>query len=502
MPSSELPQQRAVALRARLQHAQGNLDQAREHLSKAKSIIEETGYHRPTPRRRRWKRICWGRDRRGSRGTPIFKAFARRHRTEAGARQAGQRLGCLGSASPGCLGCKLLILLCDSVASVDSLAYALCLTSSRHFPDAATAAGNWPRLRVESPAMANPEHLAILKQGVEVWNQWREEKREPRPDLSRADLSGRKLSGVNFRNAELHGADLGLANLYSADLRRASLIKADLGGATLSESDLRGAILLRSDLRVTILRRAKLRRTNLHGASFIGTDLEGADLGTASMNSTSIGDIDLSVVDGLNDVQHHGRSTIGTDTLLRTALGIAKAPTRLGEIEAFLRGAGVPENFVDFFRSQIGQPMFDSCFISYNSTDQEFSERLYTDLKENGVDCFFAPQDMKIGDKILDRIDQTIRDHDKLLVVLSAASISSEWVEDEVTLAFEEEHKRKTTVLFPIRLDDAVMDSSEPWAAKVRQRHIGDFTDWNDHVSYKKAFEGLLMDLQVKVRSS
>ncbi|MEE8584022.1 MAG: hypothetical protein V3T83_04140 [Acidobacteriota bacterium] len=40
------------------------------------------------------------------------------------------------------------------------------------------------------------------------------------------------------------------------------------------------------------------------------------------------------------------------------------------------------------------------------------------------------------------------------------------------------------------------MDSSEPWAAKVRQRHIGDFTDWKDPGSYKKAFDRLLRDLK------
>ncbi|MBU2468444.1 MAG: hypothetical protein KKC78_07340, partial [Proteobacteria bacterium] len=55
---------------------------------------------------------------------------------------------------------------------------------------------------------------------------------------------------------------------------------------------------------------------------------------------------------------------------------------------------------------------------------------------------------------------------------------------------------RKKTVLFPIRLDDAVMDTNKAWAAKVRQRHIGDFTDWKNHDSYKKAFDRLIRDLK------
>ena len=41
-----------------------------------------------------------------------------------------------------------------------------------------------------------------------------------------------------------------------------------------------------------------------------------------------------------------------------------------------------------------------------------------------------------------------------------------------MTKAFEEERKRGKTVLFPIRLDDAVMDTNEPWAAKLGEDHV------------------------------
>ncbi len=61
--------------------------------------------------------------------------------------------------------------------------------------------------------MANQEHLDILKQGVEVWNQWRKEYPDIQPNLVGADLSGadlRKadLSEANFTKADLSGADL------------------------------------------------------------------------------------------------------------------------------------------------------------------------------------------------------------------------------------------------------------------------------------------------------
>ena len=49
--------------------------------------------------------------------------------------------------------------------------------------------------------MANPEHLKILKQGVEAWNSWREEHPEEKPDLTGADLKSQELVQVDFSTA-------------------------------------------------------------------------------------------------------------------------------------------------------------------------------------------------------------------------------------------------------------------------------------------------------------
>jgi len=118
-------------------------------------------------------------------------------------------------------------------------------------------------------------------------------------------------------------------------------------------------------------------------------------------------------------------------------------------------------------------------------------------LQSENIRCWFAPEDMKIGDKIRTRIDESIRIYDKLLIVLSESSIESDWVENEVETAFEEETKRKKTILFPIRLDEAVMDTDKAWAADIRRtRHIGDFTKWKDHDFYQKSFQRLVRDLK------
>jgi len=40
-------------------------------------------------------------------------------------------------------------------------------------------------------------------------------------------------------------------------------------------------------------------------------------------------------------------------------------------------------------------------------------------------------------------------------------------------------------VLFPVRLDDAVLEAPYPWAAEVRKRHIGDFASGKTTTRFK-----------------
>jgi TIR domain len=113
------------------------------------------------------------------------------------------------------------------------------------------------------------------------------------------------------------------------------------------------------------------------------------------------------------------------------------------------------------------------------------------------VRCWFAPHDLPIGAKTWDAIDAAIRVRDKLLLILSKDAINSEWVEDEVTKAFVEERRRNQLVLFPVRIDETVMKTDEPWAVKLRnQRNIGDFRRWKDHDAYQLAFDRVLHDLK------
>jgi hypothetical protein len=371
--------------------------------------------------------------------------------------------------------------------------------------------------------MANIEHLAILKKGVEGWNAWQAQNREIKPDLSEADLSranlrAANLSMANLRAANLHDANLHDANLTVTDLRGADLLEAELGAADLSRANLRRANLRGADLSGANLSDAKLGGAKLGGAklaratlvraklggadlvdaclidaNLLGANLLRANLKGALLGMTTFASNDLHEVIGLDEVRHLGPSTIGIDTIFRSEGNIP---------EVFLRGAGVPEAFIVQMKSLVGamEPIqFYSCFISYSSKDGDFAERLHADLQCKNVRCWFAPEDMKIGDRIRPRIDEAIRKYDKLLLVLTENSISSTWVEKEVEAAFEKERLQGRTVLFPIRLDDAVMQATEAWAADIRRtRHIGDFSGWKEHDKYKAAFDRLMRDLKAE----
>ena len=101
--------------------------------------------------------------------------------------------------------------------------------------------------------MADQEHLDILKQGTEVWNQWRAQHPGIRPDLIDANLSGTDLSGADLRGVNLYKANLRGVNLCKANLCGTNLENANLKGANLSGADLSRAILVRTGMTYAIL---------------------------------------------------------------------------------------------------------------------------------------------------------------------------------------------------------------------------------------------------------
>jgi hypothetical protein len=367
----------------------------------------------------------------------------------------------------------------------------------------------------------NPGHVLVVKQGREATLEWRRAHPGEQLDLSEANLSEANLLeadlfGANLIEADLSRANLADATLAVADLTGAELVRANLSWANLSGTDLSGANLSGANLGGANLIRADLSEANLVGANLSGADLSGANLVRANLYAavfngttldqtsisralfwkTVVADCDLSEALGLESVHHHGPSTIGLDTI---------AKSRGNVPESFLRGAGVSDTIITYWRSLVAEPIqFYTCFISYVSEDEAFANRLYADLQAAGVRCWYYPQSSVMGRRVWEDIDRAIRAYDKLVVICSRASVNSPAVLDEIERALNKEHAlarentrrreeaaaegkqpqlRDRDVLFPVRVDDYLFDGWEHHRkTEVLGRTVGDFLGWDKDI--------------------
>jgi uncharacterized protein YjbI with pentapeptide repeats len=284
------------------------------------------------------------------------------------------------------------------------------------------------------------------------------------------------FAGANLRHALLRGATFQSCNCVSADLSLSKLLSAQFHDTDLSKADLSAAVLINTVFGPCLARHADFSHTTLWGTVFAGVDLREAR--------------------GLDICDFRGPCVVGSRTLEMSG------PLPL----SFLRGCGVSEPLIKYLRSQ-DAPLSESesYFISYATANQDFADRLYADLQNNGVRCWFAPHHMRPGRKLHDQIDEAIRVYDRLLLILSKESMTSEGVATEIAKARGKEASQNRQVLFPIsivpygqlrdwELFDA--DRGKDSAREIREYFIPDFSQWKDHDSYQAALGKLLKALK------
>jgi uncharacterized protein YjbI with pentapeptide repeats len=138
-------------------------------------------------------------------------------------------------------------------------------------------------------AVANTDHMRVLKRGSTAWSAWRKSRPHLKPDLGGANLHGRTLKAFDFKDSNLNGA-----MLADCDLSGANLTKASLVGATLRDCNLAGGILYGATLRQSDCTGAFFRWADLSRADFTGANLSDADLRRTHLARTVFKNANLS----------------------------------------------------------------------------------------------------------------------------------------------------------------------------------------------------------------
>ena len=175
------------------------------------------------------------------------------------------------------------------------------------------------------------------------------------------------------------------------------------------------------------------------------------------------------------------------DFAVRHAAEVAAAGYRIEEkldlVAEAIRLLQRPESGVTQSCPEIGDAS-KSVFISHSSVDKPFVEKLYRRLDEEGLQPWLDKYDLYSGD-LQKQIRPAVESRNVFVIVLSAESVNSDWVEAELDWARQCEKEKGIDKLCPVALDDS-------WCAKMddvlwrqlKRMLVLDFSSWKT-----KAFE-------------
>lgn len=93
-------------------------------------------------------------------------------------------------------------------------------------------------------------------------------------------------------------------------------------------------------------------------------------------------------------------------------------------------------------------------FISYSHENKDFVDKLAMQLVHRNVNVWLDRWELSIGDSIIDKVQDAVDGASALLVILSKASIASEWCKRELSSGFLRELEEKRVVVMPVLLED------------------------------------------------
>jgi hypothetical protein len=93
-------------------------------------------------------------------------------------------------------------------------------------------------------------------------------------------------------------------------------------------------------------------------------------------------------------------------------------------------------------------------FISYSHSDKSFVDKLASQLVLHNAHVWVDRWELNVGDSILNSVQKAIQDASALIVVLSKASVQSEWCKKELSAGLVRELDERRVVVLPALLDE------------------------------------------------
>lgn len=93
-------------------------------------------------------------------------------------------------------------------------------------------------------------------------------------------------------------------------------------------------------------------------------------------------------------------------------------------------------------------------FISYSHQNKEFVDQLAHQLVAHKVNVWLDRWELSIGDSLIDKIQEAADGASALLVILSKASVESEWCKKELSAGFLRELEEKRVVVMPVLIEN------------------------------------------------
>jgi len=127
-------------------------------------------------------------------------------------------------------------------------------------------------------------------------------------------------------------------------------------------------------------------------------------------------------------------------------------------------------------------------FLSHNTGDKDFVRKLNLDLEAHGIRTWIDEAEIKVGESLIEKIRSGIDEMEYLAVILSPASVASEWVRREVDVAMNQEIYNRRVKVLPLLFKRCEL----PGFLLGKK-----YADFSEGTNYQNAFRDLVTSIGV-----